>query len=150
MVERTFVLLKPDGVQRGHIGEVLGRFERRGLKVVALKMVRVTRPLAENYYAEHRGKGFFASLMSYITGGPSVAMVLEGDGAVTVVRKMMGATNSSDAEPGTIRGDLALTIGRNILHGSDSAASAKREIGLFFKSDEIQDYSRIDEAWLRE
>lgn len=148
--ERTFVLLKPDAVQRGLVGEVTGRFERRGLKIVAMKMVQVTRALAETYYAEHKGKGFFEPLMTYIGSGPVVAMILDGEGAVAAVRRMMGKTNSAEAEPGTIRGDLALTIGRNIIHGSDSAVSAKREISLFFRPDEIHAYLRIDEAWLRE
>jgi len=148
--ERTFVLLKPDAVQRALVGEIVGRFEGRGLKVVAMKMVRVPRSLGETYYAEHKGKSFFEPLMSYITAGPVVAMVLEGDGAVAAVRRMMGKTNSAEAEPGTIRGDLALTIGRNLIHGSDSLESAKREIPLFFKADEVQSYARVDEAWLRE
>jgi nucleoside-diphosphate kinase len=148
--ERTFVLLKPDAVQRALIGEIVGRFEGRGLKIVAMKMVRVPRSLGETYYAEHKGKPFFEPLMSYITAGPVVAMILEGDGAVAAVRRMMGKTNSAEAEPGTIRGDLALTIGRNLIHGSDSLESAKREIPLFFKPDEIQSYARVDEAWLRE
>ena len=148
--ERTFVLLKPDSIQRALIGEIVGRFERRGLKVVAMKMLRVSRSLGETYYAEHKGKSFFEPLMSYITAGPVVAIVLEGDGAVASVRRMMGKTNSAEAEPGTIRGDLALTIGRNVIHGSDSPESAKREIPLFFKQDELHTYSRIDEAWLHE
>lgn len=150
MVERTFALLKPDAVQRGLAGRILARFESRGLKIVGLKLMRVSRPLAESYYAEHKGKPFYEPLMSYITSGPVVAMVLEGDGAVAIVRKMMGKTNSAEAEPGTIRGDFALTVGRNVIHGSDSSESAKREIGFFFKADELQDYKRIDEAWLRE
>jgi len=150
MAERTFVLLKPDAVQRGLIGEIVSRFEHRGLKLAALKLVRVTRSLAETYYSEHKGKAFFEPLMSYVAAGPVVAMVIEGDGAVTAVRKMMGKTNSAEAEPGTIRGDLALTIGRNVIHGSDSVESAKREISLFFKPDEIQAYARIDETWLHE
>ena len=150
MAERTFVLLKPDAVQRGLIGEILSRFERRGLKVTALKLIRVSRSLAETYYSEHKGKPFFEPLMAYVGSGPVVAIVLEGDCAVAAVRKMMGKTNSVEAEPGTIRGDLALTIGRNVIHGSDSAESAKREISLFFKPDEIHAYARIDEAWLRE
>jgi len=150
LAERTFVLLKPDAVQRALVGEIVGRFERRGLKLVAMKMLRVTRSLGETYYAEHKGKSFFEPLMSYITAGPVVAMVLEGDGAIAAVRRMMGKTNSAEAEPGTIRGDLALTIGRNMIHGSDSPESAKREIPLFFKPDELHPYSRIDETWLRE
>ena len=150
LAERTFVLLKPDAVQRALVGEIVGRFERRGLKLVAMKMLRVTRSLGETYYAEHKGKSFFEPLMSYVTAGPVVAMVLEGDGAIAAVRRMMGKTNSAEAEPGTIRGDLALTIGRNVIHGSDSSESAKREIPLFFKPDELQTYSRIDETWLGE
>src|SRR5204862_1818733 len=141
--------LKPDAVQRALTGEIVGRFERRGLKVVAMRMLRVTRSLGETYYAEHKGKPFFEPLMSYITSGPVVAMVLEGDGAVASVRRMMGKTNSAEAEPGTIRGDLALTIGRNVIHGSDSAESAKRETSLFFKADEIQAEARIHAASLR-
>ncbi len=149
-MDRTFALLKPDAVQRGLAGRIVARFEQRGLKVVALKMMRVSRQLAESYYAEHRGKPFYEPLMGYITSGPVVAMVLEGDGAVAIVRKMMGKTNSAEAEPGTIRGDFALTIGRNVIHGSDSPESATREIGFFFKPEELQEYKRIDEVWLRE
>ncbi len=150
MVERTFALLKPDAIQRGLAGQILARFEGRGLKIIGLKLMRVSRSLAESYYAEHKGKPFYEPLMAYITSGPVVAMVLEGDGAVAIVRKMMGKTNSAEAEPGTIRGDFGLTIGRNVIHGSDSPESAKREIGFFFKAEELQDYKRIDEAWLRE
>ena len=150
VAERTFVLLKPDGVQRGLIGRIVSRFEARGLRLVGMKLLRVPRSLAETYYAEHRGKAFFESLMAYVTSGPVVAMVLEGDGAVGIVRKMMGTTNAAEAEPGTIRGDFALTIGRNVIHGSDSETSAEREISLFFEADELVDYRRIDEAWLRE
>ncbi|HKZ90281.1 MAG TPA: nucleoside-diphosphate kinase [Thermoplasmata archaeon] len=150
VAERTFVLLKPDGVQRGLIGRIVSRFEARGLRLVGMKLLRVPRSLAETYYAEHRGKAFFEPLMAYVTSGPVVVMVLEGDGAVGIVRKMMGTTNAAEAEPGTIRGDFALTIGRNVIHGSDSETSAKREISLFFEADELVDYRRIDEAWLRE
>ena len=150
VAERTFVLLKPDGVQRVLIGRIVSRFEARGLRLVGMKLLRVPRSLAETYYAEHRGKAFFEPLMAYVTSGPVVVMVLEGDGAVGIVRKMMGTTNAAEAEPGTIRGDFALTIGRNVIHGSDSETSAKREISLFFEADELVDYRRIDEAWLRE
>ena len=150
VAERTFVLLKPDGVQRGLIGRIVSRFEARGLRLVGMKLLRVPRSLAETYYAEHRGKAFFEPLMAYVTSGPVVVMVLEGDGAVGIVRKMMGTTNAAEAEPGTIRGDFALTIGRNVIHGSDSETSAEREISLFFEADELVDYRRIDEAWLRE
>ena len=150
LVERTFALLKPDAIQRGLAGRIMSRFEQRGLKIVGLKLMRVSRSLAESYYAEHKGKPCYEPLMSYITSGPVVAMVLEGDGAVATVRKIMGKTNSAEAEPGTIRGDFALTIGRNVIHGSDSPESAKREIGFFFTPEELQEYQRIDEAWLRE
>ena len=144
------MLLKPDAVQRGLVGEIVRRFETRGLKIVALKMLRMPRSLGETYYQEHREKAFFKPLIAYISSGPVVAMVLEGSGAVAVVRKMMGKTNSAEAETGTIRGDFALTIGRNIIHGSDSIESAKREIALFFKLEELQNYTRVDEAWLHE
>lgn len=146
--ERTFALIKPDGVQRGLVGEVLSRFERKGLKVVAMKLFVVTKDLAKSYYSEHIGKAFFEPLIRYITSGPSVAMVLEGDEAVAVVRKMMGKTSPIEADPGTIRGDFGLHIGRNIIHGSDSLTSAEREMSLFFSSDEIVDFERTDEQWL--
>ena len=148
--ERTFVLLKPDAVHRGLVGASVQRFERRGLKLVALKSMNVSRQLAETYYAEHKRKPFFEGLVKYVTSSPVVAMVLEGDAAVAIVRKMMGTTNSADAEPGTIRGDFGLTIGRNLIHGSDSPASAKREISLFFRPEELLEYVRIDEPWLSE
>jgi len=150
LADRTFVLLKPDAVQRGLIGKIVERFEARGLKIVGMKMLRVSRELASTYYAEHQGKGFFEPLMAYVTSGPVVAMVLEGDGAVALVRKMIGKTNSAEAEPGTIRGDFGLTIGRNLIHGSDSPESAEREIPLFFEPGELHAYARIDEAWLRD
>jgi nucleoside-diphosphate kinase len=148
--ERTFVLLKPDAVQRALVGAILERFERRGLKLVALKTTKVPRELATTYYLEHRGKPFFAGLVKYITSAPSVALVLEGDEAVAVVRKMMGKTNAAEAEPGTIRGDFGIKIGRNLIHGSDSVATAKREIGLFFTPEELLEYARVDETWLFE
>jgi len=148
--ERTFSLVKPDGVRRGLVGEVLRRYEGRGLKIVAIKTIWITRQLAEEYYGEHKGKAFFEPLMNYITSGPSVTMVLEGKDAVVVVRKMMGATNPVQAEPGTIRADYAMTTARNIVHGSDSPVSAAREIALFFKKEELLDYSRVEESVLYE
>ena len=148
--ERTFVLLKPDAVHRGLVGTIVHRFERRGLKLVGMKAMRVSKGLAETYYAEHKGKPFFKGLVKYVTSSPVVAIVLEGDGAVAVVRRMMGKTNSAEAEPGTIRGDFGLQIGRNLIHGSDSTTSARREIDLFFKPEELLEYTRIDEAWLYE
>ena len=146
--ERTFCLVKPDGVQRGLVGEVVRRFETRGLQLVALKMVHISRQLAEEYYAEHRGKPFFAGLVDYVTSGPAVAMLWDGDNAVAVVRKMMGATDPAKAEPGTIRADFGLNIGRNVIHGSDSIASAQREAGLFFRPEEIHSYERAHDKWI--
>ncbi|MBI4415876.1 MAG: nucleoside-diphosphate kinase [Euryarchaeota archaeon] len=148
MRERTFVLIKPDGVQRGLVGEIVRRFENRGLQLVALKMVRISKALAEEYYAEHKGKAFFEGLVEYVTSGPTVAMLWEGDNAVAVVRKTMGATDPVKAEPGTIRADFGLSIGRNVIHGSDSLESAKREAALFFRPDEIHAYERSQDAWI--
>ena len=150
MIEHTFVMVKPDGVQRGLIGEVLSRFEKRGIKVCAIKMMKIPKELAERHYGEHKGKSFYDSLVSFITSGPVVCMVLEGDNAVTVVRAMMGKTNPQDAPIGTIRGDLAMHMSKNVVHGSDSSESAKREIELFFSDYEIQKYEKIDGAWLYE
>ncbi|HIP25677.1 MAG TPA: nucleoside-diphosphate kinase [Archaeoglobus profundus] len=149
-MERTFVMIKPDGVQRGLIGEIISRLERKGLKIVAMKMINVDRELAEKHYAEHKEKPFFNNLVQYITSGPVVAMVVEGKNAVKVVRTLVGATDPVEAQPGTIRGDFGLDIGRNIIHASDSLESAEREISLFFKPDEILEYKRIDEDWLYE
>ena len=136
-MERTFVMVKPDGVQRGLTGEIISRFEKRGLKVAALKMMLITQALAAEHYEEHMDKPFFAELVSFITSGPVAAMVLEGENVIAVVRSMMGATDPKESAPGTIRGDYALQINRNIIHGSDSPASAQREIMLFFNEDEI-------------
>lgn len=133
----TFAMVKPDGVQKGLVGEIISRFEKKGLKMVALKIMNITPELAEKHYSEHKGKPFFADLVNFITSGPVVAMVLEGENVIPIVRTMMGATDPQDAAPGTIRGDLALTIDENIIHGSDSLESAKREIGLFFKEEEM-------------
>lgn len=150
MTDRTFVLIKPDGVQRGLVGEIVRRFERRGLKLVAAQMRRVSRDLAQAYYAEHEGKAFFPGLVEYVTSGPVVAMVWEGPGAVQVARATIGATDPAAASPGTIRGDLGMDISRNLIHGSDGPDSAKREVALFFAPEQLQDYERIDEGWLRE
>ncbi len=149
-MERTFVMVKPDGVARGLTGEVISRIERKGLKIAAMKMIMVSRELAEKHYEEHREKPFYSSLVSYITSGPVVALVVEGREAVKVVRKLIGATDPKEAEPGTIRGDFALDIGRNVVHASDSSASAERELGLYFSEEEILEYSRADEDWLYE
>lgn len=150
-MERTLILVKPDGVERGLAGEIISRLERRGLRIVAMKMMKVSRPLALRHYGEHKGKPFFGGLVDYITSGPIVAAVLEGTRAVEVVRKTMGKTNPADAEPGTIRGDLALEMGRNLIHGSDSKASAKREIALFFGgSGGVFKYERSVDPWIFE
>lgn len=149
-MDRTFVMVKPDGVQRGLVGEVITRFERRGFKLVALKLLQMDGGLAERHYEEHRGKPFFEELVRYITSGPVAAMVLEGKEVVTTVREMMGATQPTKAQPGTIRGTYGVDVGRNIVHGSDSAASAAREIGLFFTDGELIGYERALEPWIHE
>lgn len=150
MIEKTFVMIKPDGVQRGLVGRIVERFEDRGLKICAMKMMKIPRELAERHYAEHKGKGFYEPLLSYITSGPVVCMVLEGENAVAMVRTMMGKTNPQDAAPGTIRADFSQVTGRNIVHGSDSSESAKREINLFFNDYELQKYEKIDASWVFE
>ena len=149
-MERTFVMVKPDGVQRGLVGEIISRLEKKGLKIVALKMLSIEDGLAREHYAEHAEKPFFQSLIDYITSGPVVVMVVEGKEAVRVVRTLVGATNPIDAQPGTIRGDYGLDIGRNVVHASDSLESAEREISLFFDADEIIEYPRMDEEWIYE
>jgi nucleoside-diphosphate kinase len=137
MAERTLVLVKPDGVERQLAGEILSRFERRGLRVVGAKLLRVSRELAGEHYAEHTEKPFFGELVEFITSAPTLALVLEGESAIQVVRTTMGATNPVDSAPGTIRGDLALAMPNNLVHGSDSPESAQREIGLWFGADEL-------------
>ena len=149
-MDRTLVLLKPDAVQRALAGEIINRLERRGLKLAAMKMLRVTEELAHRHYADHVGKPFFEGLVKFITSSPIVAMLIEGENDVDVVPNTKGVTSPSEAAPGTIRGDLALTIGANLIHGSDSPESAKREIGLFFSPDEIVDYSRDVDSWIIE
>jgi nucleoside-diphosphate kinase len=136
-VERTLVLIKPDAVERGFAGEILGRLERRGLALRAAKLVRVDRGLAERHYEEHREKPFFGELVEFITSAPTLALVVEGESAISVVRTTMGATNPATSAPGTIRGDLALAMPDNLVHGSDSPESAAREIGLWFSDDEL-------------
>ncbi|MEW6545812.1 MAG: nucleoside-diphosphate kinase [Bacillota bacterium] len=146
-MQRTLVLVKPDGVHRGLVGEVISRLERKGLRLVGLKMMRVTRDLAERHYEVHRGKPFFLGLIDFITSGPVVAMVWEGPEAVAVVRNLMGATDARKAAPGTIRGDLGLDVGHNLVHGSDSEETATREVGLFFSEEEIVSWRKVDEPW---
>ena len=149
-MERTLVLIKPDAMQRGLAGEILSRLERRGLRIVALRLFQMDEAMARRHYAEHEGKPFYEGLISYITACPIIAAVFEGSGAVEVVRKTIGATNPAEAEPGTIRGDLALETGRNLIHGSDSPQSAKREIALFFREEELHSYARDVDRWLFE
>lgn len=132
MIEKTYTMIKPDGVRNGHIGEIVNRFERMGLTVERMELGMVTEELAKANYAEHEGKPFYDGLIAYITSGPVVKMVVSGENAVATVRKLMGATNPADAAPGTIRGDFGLTMDENVIHGSDSVASAEREIGVFF------------------
>ena len=147
-LEKTFVMLKPDAVQRNFVGEIISRLEKRGLTISGLKMIHISRDLAERHYGEHRDKPFFGELVNFITSGPVVAMVLEGQGAVEQARKMMGATDPQKSQPGTIRGDFALYMGNNIIHGSDSVESAAREIDLFFEKEEIISYTKAMNQWV--
>lgn len=149
--ERTFVMAKPDAVQRGLIGEIVSRLENRGLKLVGGKFMRIERGLAEDHYSEHADKPFFDGLVEFITSGPVFAMVWEGQDATAQVRSMMGETDPAEAAPGTIRGDYGLDLGRNVVHGSDTEpGSNEREIDLFFDDAEMIDYERINETWLYE
>jgi nucleoside-diphosphate kinase len=146
--ERTLILVKPDAVQRGLMGEIVSRLERRGLHPVAIKLMRVTTDLAERHYGEHRDKPFFAGLVEFITSSPVLAMVWEGPGAVAMVRAMMGATNPASSDPGTIRGDLAVSLAMNVVHGSDSPESATREVAIFFSDDELLDWENSNAQWV--
>ena len=146
--QRTLVLCKPDTVQRQLVGMVISRLEEKGLKIIAMKMLRVDEDLARQQYQEHVEKAFFSDLISFITASPVVAIAVEGNNAVEVVRRLMGATNPQDAAVGTIRGDFGLDLTKNMVHGSDSLGSAKRELALFFSEEELQDYSLELEAWL--
>lgn len=149
-MERTLILVKPDAVQRGLIGEVLGRLEARGLRIVGLRLMHVDEALARRHYAEHDGKPFFAGLVDYITSSPLVAAVLEGPDAIAAARQTMGATRPTEAAPGTIRGDLGLEVGRNLVHGSDGPESAAREIALFFGEDPLPSWERDTDRWIFE
>ncbi len=149
-MERTLVLVKPDGVQRGLIGEIIARLERRGLRLVAAKFMQVSRELAEAHYAVHKGKPFYDKLIRYITSGPVMAMVWEGPNAIAAVRQTMGATRPTEAAPGTVRHDFALEIGRNLTHASDSPETAAQEIALWFHPDEIVSWSRALDPWIFE
>lgn len=149
-MEQTLVILKPDAVQRGLVGEIVQRLERRGLRIAALKFAVIAPDLAARHYAEHEGKPFYPGLLEYITNGPVVLAVLEGKNAIAVVRTTMGVTNPANAAPGTIRGDLAVETGRNLIHGSANADDAAREVGLFFGPDEIHPWTRSTEHWISE
>jgi nucleoside-diphosphate kinase len=149
-LERTLVLIKPDAMQRGLAGEIISRLERRGLKIVAIRMLKVGRPLAKKHYAEHEGKPFFPGLVEYITSSPIVAAVFEGPNAIGATRQTMGATNPLEAETGSIRADFGLEKGRNLTHASDSPASAKREIALFFGDMAPTAWSRDTDRWIFE
>ena len=149
-MERTLIIVKPEGVQRGIIGNIVTRFEQRGLKFVGLKLIHITPALAEQHYGVHKGKPFYPGLVKHITSGPVVVAVLEGPRAISVVRTTMGATNAAEAIPGTIRGDFALEIGFNIIHGSDGPETAKQEINLFFKPEELVDYGLATAQWIYE
>lgn len=149
-MERTLVIVKPDAVQRGLIGPILARLERRGLRFAALKLMQITPELAARHYAVHKGKPFYDTLIEFITSGPVVVAVIEGNDAIGIVRNTMGATNPALAEPGTIRADFALEIGRNLVHGSDGPDTAAYEIPLFFAADEILSYQRSVDGWINE
>ena len=149
-MERTFLAIKPDGVQRGIVGEIIGRFEAKGFTLVGLKLMSVSRELAEAHYDVHRERPFFPGLVEFIISSPVVAMVWEGDGVVASARKMIGATNPLTSEPGTIRGDFAVNVGRNIIHGSDAIETAQREIKLWFKDEELVSWKPSLTPWIVE
>jgi nucleoside-diphosphate kinase len=149
-MERTLVIIKPDAVQRGLIGPILSRMERRGLRFAAMRLMQISPELAARHYAVHEGKGFYDGLIEFITSGPVVVAVIEGRDAIDIVRKTMGGTNPADAEPGTIRADFGLEIGRNLVHGSDGPETAAYEIALYFAEDEILSYERAIDGWINE
>lgn len=149
-MERTLIIIKPDAVQRGLIGEIIRRFENRGLRIAGMKFIQVSEQLAARHYGEHEGKPFYESLIAYITSAPVVVMALEGEGAVTIARNTIGSTKPVDASGGTIRGDFGVEVGRNLVHGSDSVQSAERELALFFSPDELIDWSRDTDRWIFE
>ncbi|MBC2332354.1 nucleoside-diphosphate kinase [Listeria welshimeri] len=147
-MEQTYVMVKPDGVERGLIGEIVAKIEKKGIKLVAGKLIQIDRKLAEQHYAEHIGKPFFEDLIGFITSGPVFAMVLEGDDVIKIARRMMGKTNPLEADAGTIRAEYAVHTNRNVIHGSDSPESAKREIQLFFEPHEILSYEKAIDIWV--
>jgi nucleoside-diphosphate kinase len=147
-MEKTFLMVKPDGVQRNLVGEIVARFEKKGFNLVGAKLMQISNELAENHYGEHKERPFFGELVDFITSGPVFAMVWEGENVIATARQMMGSTNPKDAAPGTIRGDFGVTVGKNVIHGSDSPESAEREIGLFFKQEEVVEYSKLISEWV--
>src|SRR5216110_935289 len=147
-MERTLIILKPDAVQRGLSGEILSRFERKGLQIVGMKMMKIPQQLAETHYEPHKGKPFYPGLVKFMTSSPVIVLVLAGKDAITIARKMMGATFGSKAEPGTIRGDLGVSNSFNLIHGSDSPEAATRELGLFFKEGELIDWKAASQGWV--
>ena len=147
-MQQTLILLKPDAVQRRLVGEITGRFERKGLRLAGLKLIQASRELAEKHYAVHKGKSFYESLLGFLTSGPTVAMVWEGREAVAVGRNLMGVTDGAKAPPGTVRGDFALSVQNNLVHGSDSPENAAAEIALWFKPEELVSYQPVDAAWV--
>lgn len=149
-MERTFLAIKPDGVQRKLVGEIIRRFEAKGFTLVGLKLMNVSRELAETHYGVHRERPFFSSLVEFITSGPVVAMVWEGDGVIASARKLIGATNPLNAEPGTIRGDLGVNVGRNLIHGSDAPETAQQEVSLWFKDEELVSWQPTLMPWIHE
>lgn len=149
-METTLILVKPDAMQRGLAFEVLGRLERRGLKLVGLRLLQVDEALAKQHYGEHEGKPFFDGLVDYITACPIIAAIFEGPDAVSAARQTIGSTNPTEAAPGTIRGDLGIEIGRNLVHGSDSSQSAEREISIFFDNQAVQNWGRDSDPWIFE
>jgi len=149
-VERTLIIVKPDAVQRGLIGEIVGRFERRGLRIIGMKFMQVSRELASEHYGIHKGKKFYEDLLNYITSAPVVVMALEGNNAILAARNTIGATNPAEAAAGTIRGDLGMEVGRNLVHGSDSVENGKKEVNLFFDESELIDWTRDTDPWISE
>ena len=147
-MERTFLMVKPDGVQRNVVGEIVSRFERKGFQLVGAKLMQITPELAEQHYGEHKEKPFFGDLVSFITSGPVFAMVWQGENVIATARQMMGKTHPKEALPGTIRGDYGLTLDKNVIHGSDAPESAAREIGLFFKEEELIGYEKLMNNWI--
>ena len=149
-MERTLIIIKPDGVQRALVGNIISRFEQRGLRIAGMKLVQISRELAEEHYAEHKGKGFFEPTVQFITSAPVVVMCLEGPNAIAAARQTMGATRPPEAAPGTIRADLGLDVSRNIVHGSDKPETAEREVKLYFKPEELISYQRAGDVWLKD